>query len=167
MERRAQTDTELVEASRRGEREAFGHLVERYQDVVCAVSYSNTRDWSLSEDVAQDTFIAAWRSLGQLRETGRLRPWLIGIARNLARKASKRRNREVAGSEANGDDLPATGGSPFEHTARGESERVVRDALARVRRRTATCSCCITARIARCARWQMRSRSARPPHCSG
>ena len=130
MERSAQTDTELVEASRRGERAAFGRLVERYQDVVCAVSYSRTRDRSLSEDVAQDTFITAWRSLAQLRETGRLKPWLVGIARNLARKASKRRDREVAGSEA--DDVVAAGASPFEHTARGEAERVVNEALARV-----------------------------------
>src|SRR4051794_21457932 len=35
------SDAELVEASRRGEREAFGDLVTRYQDVVCAVSYSS------------------------------------------------------------------------------------------------------------------------------
>ena len=64
----AKTDAELVEASRRGEREAFGLLVSRYQDVVCAVSFSSTGNWALSEDVAQDTFIAAWHQLGQLRE---------------------------------------------------------------------------------------------------
>jgi hypothetical protein len=80
----AKTDAELVEASRRGEREAFGLLVSRYQDVVCAVSFSSTGNWVLSEDVAQDTFIAAWHQLGQLRETSRLRSWLCGIARNLA-----------------------------------------------------------------------------------
>ena len=45
----AKSDVELVEASRRGEHDAFGHLVERYQDVVCAVSYSSTGDHGLSE----------------------------------------------------------------------------------------------------------------------
>src|SRR5882762_3247195 len=94
MEQIARTDAELVAASRRGERDAFGHLVTRYQDVVCAVSFSSTGDWSLSEDVAQDTFLAAWRQLDQLRETVRLRSWLCGIARNLARKARKRTDRE-------------------------------------------------------------------------
>ena len=68
-----QSDAELLEASRRGERDAFGALIERYQGVVCAVSYSRTGDHALSEDVAQDTFIAAWHQLGQLREPGRLR----------------------------------------------------------------------------------------------
>ena len=49
------TDSELVLASRRGETAAFGALIERYQGVVCAVTYSRTGDRSLSEDVAQET----------------------------------------------------------------------------------------------------------------
>jgi DNA-directed RNA polymerase specialized sigma24 family protein len=65
------SDAELLEASRRGERDAFAALIERYQGVVCAVSYSRTGDRALSEDVAQDTFIAAWRQLGQIREPPR------------------------------------------------------------------------------------------------
>ncbi|HSD86903.1 MAG TPA: sigma-70 family RNA polymerase sigma factor [Kofleriaceae bacterium] len=129
----AMTDAELVEASRRGERDAFGQLVSRYQDVVCAVSYSGTGNWALSEDVAQDTFIAAWRQLGQLRETGRLRAWLCGIARNLARKARQRTSREVDAREADLEsELPATGVDPFSATAQAEVDRVVREALARI-----------------------------------
>ncbi|MDX2088024.1 MAG: sigma-70 family RNA polymerase sigma factor [Kofleriaceae bacterium] len=124
----AMTDAELVEASRRGQREAFGQLVTRYQDLVCAVSYSSTRDWNLSEDVAQDTFIAAWSQLGQLRETSRLRSWLCGIARNLAHKARRRTRREVEIDEA----LPALDDDPFATTAQAEVDRVVREALARI-----------------------------------
>ncbi len=124
----AKTDAELVEATRRGEREAFGLLVSRYQDVVCAVSFSSTGNWALSEDVAQDTFIAAWHQLGQLRETSRLRSWLCGIARNLARKARKRTDREAIVE----DDLPALDGNPFDAAAQAEVDRVVREALARI-----------------------------------
>jgi RNA polymerase sigma factor (sigma-70 family) len=124
----AKTDAELVEASRRGEREAFGHLVSRYQDVVCAVSFSSTGNWALSQDVAQDTFIAAWRQLGQLREAARLRSWLCSIARNLARKARKRTDREAVVD----DELPAVDGNPFDATAQAEVDRVVREALARI-----------------------------------
>ena len=124
----AKSDAELVEASRRGERDAFGQLVSRYQDVVCAVSYSSTGNWALSEDVAQDTFIAAWRQLGQLRETGRLRSWLCGIARNLARKARQKSDRETEVD----DSLPAPDRDPFDATAQAEVDRVVREALARI-----------------------------------
>jgi len=125
----ARSDVELVEASRRGEHEAFGHLVARYQDVVCAVSYSSTGDQVLGDDVAQETFIAAWRQLDRLRDSGRLRAWLCGIARNLAHKARKHRRRDEL---VDTDEQVATGASPFDDVARGEVERVVRDALARI-----------------------------------
>jgi RNA polymerase sigma factor (sigma-70 family) len=130
---RAPSDAELVEASRRGERAAFGELVTRYQGVVCAVGYSGTRDRALSEDVAQDTFLAAWRQLDQLRETERLRPWLCGIARNLARKARRRNDREQPVDPPPGAAF-ADGPNPFDSASEAETERVVRDALARVHR---------------------------------
>lgn len=121
------TDSELVLASQRGETAAFGALIERYQGVVCAVTYSRTGDRSLSEDVAQETFIAAWRQLDRLRDSVKLRSWLCGIARNLARKARRRSDRETA---LDGELVAA--GTPFTAVADAEAERVVRDALANV-----------------------------------
>jgi RNA polymerase sigma factor (sigma-70 family) len=123
----ASTDHELVEASRRGESEAFGKLVARYQDVVCAVSYSSTGDRALSEDVAQETFVAAWRRLDRVRE-GSLRAWLCAIARNLGHKARRRTWREQP-MEA---DEQIAADNPFDDLARADSERIVRDALARI-----------------------------------
>ena len=122
------SDAELLEASRRGEHAAFGALVERYQGVVCAVSYSRTRDQALSEDVAQETFLAAWRQLDQLREAGRLRSWLCGIARNLAAKARKRTVRETTEVEPQ---LVAEG-NPFDALSAAQAEQLVGDALGRV-----------------------------------
>lgn len=124
------TDSELLEASRRGEHAAFGALVERYQDLVCAVTYSRTRDQALSEDVAQDTFLAAWCQLDQLREPSRLRPWLCGIAKNLASKARRRRARERP--EADVPDALVARDNPFDAVSEAQAERVVEQALARV-----------------------------------
>jgi len=130
------SDAELLEASRRGEHSAFGALVARYQDVVCAVTYSRTRDQALSEDVAQETFLAAWRQLDQLREPGSLRAWLCGIARNLARKARRRSDREpVVTPDAMStvdDPLRIAGATPFDAVCEAEAERVVGAALGRV-----------------------------------
>ncbi len=125
------SDAELLEASRRGEHAAFGELVGRYQHVVSAVSYSRTRDHALGEDVAQETFLAAWRQLHQLREPSRLRSWLCGIARNLASKAKRRSMREVT---ALGDDEVEVIAldNPFDAACSAEAERVVVDALTRV-----------------------------------
>ncbi len=121
------TEIELVEASRRGERAAFGELVERCARMVDAVSYAATRDRTLSEDIVQDTFVAAWCDLGRLRDTTALRPWLCSIARNLAHKARRKRARERA--VAVPDRSPAT---PFDLAHQHEIERVVANALARV-----------------------------------
>jgi RNA polymerase sigma factor (sigma-70 family) len=125
----AKTDAQLVEASRRGELEAFGHLVARYQDVVCAVGYSATGDRGLGEDVAQDTFLAAWRQLDRVRDAMRIGPWLCGIARNLGRKARRRTRREQLGDAP---DHAAAAPSAFDQLVGRDAERVVRDALARV-----------------------------------
>ncbi len=67
----------------------------RHYAAVSAVAFATTRDLSLSEDVAQDTFIAAWTGRGSIRDLVRVRPWPCGIARNLSRNALRRR-REVA-----------------------------------------------------------------------
>lgn len=124
----ATTDNELVEASRRGELAAFGQLVARYQNVVCAVSYSSTGDRALSEDIAQETFVAAWRQLDRVR-AGALRPWLCAIARNLGRKARRRTRHE---QPIDADAHVVAGASPFDDLVRADAERIVRDALARV-----------------------------------
>lgn len=88
-------DNALLAASRSGDVTAFGQLIERHHALVCAVAYSRTGDRVVSEDIAQDTFLAAWRSLATLRDASRLRPWLCGIARNLAGKTNRSRRRET------------------------------------------------------------------------
>ena len=52
--------------------------------MVCAVAYAATHDRALAEDVAQETFLAAWRDVASLRDPAAVRPWLCRIARNLA-----------------------------------------------------------------------------------
>ena len=90
-----QSDDSLLAASRAGDVTAFGHLVERYHNLVCAVAYARTGDRSISEDIAQETFLAAWKGVSRLRDAEKLRGWLCAIARNLAGKAMRRRRRET------------------------------------------------------------------------
>ncbi len=87
-------DIELVARSRAGSRDAFGAIVERYQATVSAVTYSLTGSVSRSEDLAQETFVTAWKRLGDLREPHKLRSWLCGIARNHVSAERRRLNRE-------------------------------------------------------------------------
>ena len=110
------SDEQLWRLSREGNREAFGKIVERYQALICSLAFSGCGSLATSEDLAQETFIAAWRRLGDLREPGKLRHWLCGIVRNLAANAVRRDLRhggtpaslEVVADWASPEDDPAT-----------------------------------------------------------
>ena len=91
-----QNDAELVAASLDGSRDAFRRIVERYQTLICSLAYSATGNVSRSEDMGQETFIAAWKQLGALREPAKLRAWLCGIARHQIQKNFERDGREPA-----------------------------------------------------------------------
>jgi len=90
----ANNDVELVNESLAGDRNAFGQIVLRYQSLVCSLAYSATGSLTASEDLAQETFVAAWKQLAALREPEKLRAWLCGIARNLIRNAQRKDGRE-------------------------------------------------------------------------
>ncbi len=75
------TDADLVAATLAGDRRAYGRIVERYQRLLCSLAFSATGGVAQSEDLAQETFIDAWRQLAELREPEKLRPWLCGILR--------------------------------------------------------------------------------------
>ena len=129
------SDIELLAASSKGQIEAFAALVRRYESLVCSVSYSATGDRALSEDIAQDTFIAAWRSLGSIRDASKIRAWLCGTARNLSSKALRRVGREIPSEgdiEAAVDKLENASESPLELALEKEMESLVWLALAEV-----------------------------------
>jgi RNA polymerase sigma factor (sigma-70 family) len=90
------SDEQLVEWSLTGDREAFGRIVERYQSLVCSITYCATGSLTLSEDIAQETFVTAWRKLDALSDAASLRAWLCGIARNLVNNYLRRGQREPA-----------------------------------------------------------------------
>jgi RNA polymerase sigma factor (sigma-70 family) len=128
----APSDEELVEASRTGSRRAFAELVERYHPLVCSVAFALTGSVSMSEEVAQETFVAAWRRLGDLRQADRFRSWLCGIARNLSRRSQ--RDERAAPATATGAPgvelaLPAAGPSPLDEVIDREEESFLWRAL--------------------------------------
>jgi RNA polymerase sigma factor (sigma-70 family) len=87
-------DAELVNGTLAGNRDAFSQIVSRYQSLICSLAYSATGSLGQSEDLAQETFITAWKHLGHLRERDKLRAWLCGIARNRINNFLRREGRE-------------------------------------------------------------------------
>jgi RNA polymerase sigma factor (sigma-70 family) len=88
------TDCELVGRTLDGDTDAFEHIVSRYQSLICSLTYSATGSLGQSQDLAQETFITAWKHLRLLREREKLRAWLCGIARRIIGTALRRDGRE-------------------------------------------------------------------------
>src|ERR1700722_13414655 len=91
-----ENDVELVAKSLDGSQDAFREIVERYQTLICSLAYCATGSLNQSEDLAQETFVTAWKELPKLREPSKLRSWLCGILRFLVGKQLRRQGREPA-----------------------------------------------------------------------
>ena len=78
------SDAELVERARRGDRDAFGELVERHQHAVFRTVLSALRSREDAEEVTQDAFISAMQKLEHFREEASFKTWLMTIAWNRA-----------------------------------------------------------------------------------
>ncbi len=95
-----QTDQELVGACLTGNRDAFAHLVTRYQDSVFGLAVSMTRNHADAADMAQDAFVRAYTKLDQYNPAYNFRSWLLRICanqtKNLFRKRTNRQKMEDA-----------------------------------------------------------------------
>ena len=128
-------DAELVGESLSGNRDAFGQIVSRYQSLVCSLAYSATGSLSQSEDLAQETFVTAWKQLADLREPGKLRAWLCGIARNLINNTLRRQGREPAHAAEQleaAPESPSLEPSPPEQAISKEEEAILWRSLERI-----------------------------------
>ncbi len=86
-----------VHRARRGDIAAFNELVLEHQGLVFNLCYRIIGQRQAAEDVAQEAFLAAWRSIRGLRGDA-FRPWLLRIAVNAARDEQRRRGRRPSTS---------------------------------------------------------------------
>src|SRR5258708_5460779 len=122
------SDSELVTRSLAGNRDAFGGIVARYQSLLCSLAYSATGSLSQSEDLAQETFVAAWKQLADLREPEKLRSWLCRISRNLTCDALRRQGREPIHKAESLEEIqesPAPEPLPSDYTISREEEAIL------------------------------------------
>lgn len=129
------TDEELVAQSLAGNRNAFGQIVGRYQNLICSLAYSATGSLSQSEDLSQEAFVTAWKHLPELKEPGKLRSWLCGIVRNLSHRALRGREREpIHGAEQMESvrEIAAPEAHPLAQTIGREEEAILWRALERI-----------------------------------
>jgi RNA polymerase sigma-70 factor (ECF subfamily) len=90
---RIQLDEELVKRVQAGDTAAFDLLVRKYQHRIAALIGRYVSDWSEVQDVAQETFIRAYRALGNFRGDAQFYTWLHRIAVNTAKNHLVAHNR--------------------------------------------------------------------------
>jgi len=131
VEGRPSEDTDLVERAQRGDSDAYGELVRRYQGLAMRTAYVITGTTAEAEDAAQDGFTKAYFAIGRFRTGAPFRPWLLRIVANEAknrRKAAGRRptvDLSVAEERPSGD----TALSPEAAALAGERRELVLSAL--------------------------------------
>jgi len=112
----AQHDAELVRRCAAGDSHAFHELTERYYRPVCGFLFKRLQQPDLVEDLAQETFLEAYRSIKQGRIPDRFSSWLFGIAVNRCGKWFRKKKPALFG-----DDPPDVLATPF-HSPQEELE---------------------------------------------
>lgn len=113
------SDLQLVQRTLAGDQRAFGLLVVKYERRIQRLIGRMVRDVDLVEDIAQETFIRAYRALHQFRGDAQFYTWLYRIAVNTAKKALMELKRDPTVSEASlrlndeNDETYASGNEPI------------------------------------------------------
>ncbi len=91
----------LLEAAQRGDKAAFATMVQLHQGAIYGYFCARMVESSDAEDLCQEVFLRCYLGREKFARTSAVRPWLIGIARNLLREHVRRkhRRREVAFTE--------------------------------------------------------------------
>jgi RNA polymerase sigma-70 factor (ECF subfamily) len=92
-------DSDLVAASRGGDRAAFAALLEKHYDRIHGLAWQLTGSRSDAEDVAQDVCCALIEKIGSFRGEAKFTTWLCGITLNACRDLRRRRRSFLAFSD--------------------------------------------------------------------
>ena len=124
-----ETDQALVAKSQRGDRMAFEELVRRTARLVFSRLYLETGDAHKAEDLVQETFLIAWRSIRQVTDPSGFRSWLFAIAHSAVVDAARREARKKRSAKREEADalasLPDRGLTPDEAAQKNEGRQRV------------------------------------------
>ena len=97
-------DEKLVSQTLAGDRDAFGMLAHKYQEIVYTYAFQKVRNEADAQDITQEIFLQAYRCLYQLRQPHLFRSWLYTIMSNECKRwlvrVTKNRRREIVIEEA-------------------------------------------------------------------
>jgi len=98
------SEAKLVERSRAGDRASFEELIRRYADLLYAVVLRFVADGDEAEEVTQEAFLRAWRSIDRFEGRSQFFTWLYRIGINEAKRRAQRR--PLAGTIVSIEEVP-------------------------------------------------------------
>lgn len=125
-----ESDPALIRRCLAADRVAWSELLARYGDLVYGTLHRAGLDAETSADAFQEVSILLWKSLGALRKTDRLAPWLVVTAKRVAWRMRVRAKARRGREEARARPEAAPGAPPPSELAAIEEEQAVRAALA-------------------------------------
>jgi RNA polymerase sigma-70 factor, ECF subfamily len=127
------SSADLVTRVCQGDADAFRLIFERYSRPVISFIYDMVNDRGLAEELAQETFVRAYRAIHTMRAETKLSTWLFGIARNVARESLRSRaraNSEVDLADKSVMNLSDKKPAPVEGVLSKELNDLIRRSLA-------------------------------------
>lgn len=127
----SETDADLVLATRNGDKQAFGRLVERYLPMARRFALRLLNNQEIVQDLAQEAMLQAYLSLDNLREADKFQRWLYGIVRNVCHNYLRSQKADFFSWEVIGDgnSTPSADGDPQDLIERHELSRLVQKAV--------------------------------------
>ncbi len=124
-------DLELVKRVQGGDKTAFDVLVRKYQHRIGAVIGRFVHDYAESQDIAQETFIRAYRALNSFRGDAQFYTWLYRIAVNTAKNHLVSMKRRPPTSDVDADDAEHYEGAYRMHDSDTPEHELLREEIAR------------------------------------
>ena len=121
----------LIQSAKDGEVQAFQQIVEKYQALICSITLSKVGRVDLSEELAQDTFLNAWKNIKQLKDPHGFKAWLCTIANNVV-KNYFRKKKTVPLDVNDAANIPDENPSPAENIIIKEELAMLEDALKQI-----------------------------------
>jgi len=135
MNKNTPSEIELLQASLQGQTPAFEAIVQKYQSLICAITYSATGSLEKSEELAQQAFVKGWKNLGQLNDLSKFRAWLCSITRRLISDSYRRQQNDITSKAISMDSIqehPSEDIGPIEAAISKEREAIVNEALSKI-----------------------------------
>ncbi|HKE59166.1 MAG TPA: sigma-70 family RNA polymerase sigma factor [Pyrinomonadaceae bacterium] len=126
----AHSSADLIARARAGEHDAFRVIFNRFAKPIASFINDLVNNRDLAEELTQETFVRAYKNLGQIRDDTKLSTWLFGIGKNVAREALRSQVR-ATGDENIEAAAPVTSNatSPSEALMGKELQSAIRKAL--------------------------------------